>query len=198
VSVEKLTLLHQGVDLARFQPRSEVNRRDGSPVRVLIYSRLDLYREPTIWRLLEELESSDTRVTLLGEGEKFWNISDRFGTSITLAHFMPCTSIQNFLPTFDVVISSARGIMESLATDLPAICGGYEYAGPVLRDNIQNHLTVNITGYGMGIDPARVKDDVKRASTSSRAECRQLAEDFCSVQAFIDGLLRKRVLVTLS
>jgi glycosyltransferase involved in cell wall biosynthesis len=186
---EKLVLIHQGVDLERFAPRDPLSRTVAPQIRVLIYSRLDEHREPTIWRLLEQLEYSDARITLLGDGPKFWSICDRFGPSITPVHFIPCISIQNFLPNFDVVISSARGVMEALAMGLPALCGGFEYAGPVLRDNIRDHLKINITGFGMGVDPRRVCDDLKDAATMDSSSCRKLAEDYCSVQGFIDRLL---------
>jgi hypothetical protein len=78
--------------------------------------------------------------------------------------------------------------MEALAMGLPALCVGFEYAGPVLRDNIGEHLNVNITGFGMGIDPRSVCDDVQTAATIEPSACRSLAEDYCSVQTFIDGM----------
>jgi hypothetical protein len=122
-------------------------------------------------------------------------MNDRFGESIALVHFIPCTSIQNFLPNFDVVISSARGVMEGLAMGLPALCGGFEYGGPVLRSNIEAHLRVNITGARMGVDPGRVVQDVRDAGRMDRSECRALAEDYCSVQRFIDRLFEELALV---
>jgi hypothetical protein len=191
VPVEKLALIHQGVDLQRFEPQLPRDQLDRSSIRVLIYSRLDANRGPTIWNLLEELESSTMRVTLLGDGDTFWNISDRFGRSMTPVHFIPCTSIQNFLPTFDVVISSARGVMEALAMGIPAICGGFEYAGPVHRDNIRDLLKRNITGVGMGVDPKNVQEDVRTAATTDSSECRELAEDFCSVDRFVARLMEE-------
>jgi len=190
IADQKLVLLHQGVDLDRFTPLFPRQPVERARIRVLIYSRLDANREPTIWRLLEELESCNMRITLLGDGDKFWKLCDRFGTSITPINFIPCTSIQRFLPNFDVVISSARGVMEALAMGLPALCGGFEYAGPVLRDNIREHLTVNITGFGMGVDIADVCSDVNSAALLDWSACRALAEDFCSVQGFIDGLIQ--------
>jgi hypothetical protein len=187
---DELTLLHQAVDLDRFRPVLPRPQVDRSRIRVLVYSRLDANREPTIWRLLEELEFSDVRVTVLGDGDSFWKICDRFGASVTPVHFIPCTSIQNFQPNFDVVISSARGVMEALAMGLPAICGGFEYAGPVLESNIRDHLTVNITGFEMGVDAGQVPDDIASSALLDWSSCRALAEEYCSVQAFIDGLLR--------
>ncbi|HET9662008.1 MAG TPA: hypothetical protein VFP05_16910 [Thermomicrobiales bacterium] len=188
---EKLVLAHQGVDLSRFTPRFPRALADLSHIRVLIYSRLDANREPTIWKVLRRLECTSARVTLLGDGEQFWSICDRFGASITPIHFVPCTSIQNLLPNFDVVISSARGVMEALAMGLPALCGGYEYAGPVVRETIQDHLTVNITGFGMGVDMDCVWEDVRTAISFDPSACRSLAEDFCSVDRFIDRLLEE-------
>ncbi len=190
VPVEKLALIHQGVDLQRFEPQRSREQLDCSRIRVLIYSRLDANRGPTIWNLLEELESSTMRVTLLGDGDTFWSISDRFGSWMTPVHFIPCTSIQNFLPAFDVVISSARGVMEALAMGIPAICGGFEYAGQIRRDNIRELLKTNITGVGMGVDPKNVQEDVRTAvATKDSSECRKLAEDFCSVDRFIAHLI---------
>jgi hypothetical protein len=109
---------------------------------------------------------------------------------MTPVHFIPCTSIQNFLPAFDVVISSARGVMEALAMGIPAICGGFEYAGQIRRDNIRELLKTNITGVGMGVDPKNVQEDVRTAvATKDSSECRKLAEDFCSVDRFIAHLI---------
>ncbi len=192
---EKLVLMHQGVDLDRFTPVFPRTRVEAAPIRVLIYSRLDENREPTIWKVLELLEESSMRVTLLGDGEKYWDICDRFGASITPVHFIPCTSIQNFLPNFDVVISSARGVMEALAMGLPALCAGDEYAGPVLRDNIGELLTTNLTGVGMGKDPGGVCDDLREAAALDWTYCRDLAEAFCSAQSFADGLVQTLALV---
>jgi hypothetical protein len=189
MSSDKLVLIHQGIDLDRFSPRRQTDRGTPTDIDLLIYSRLDDDRAPTIWQLLEELEPSDIRITVLGDGASFWDMTDRFGERITQVHFIPCTSIQNFLTNFDVVISSARGVMEALAMGIPALCGGFEYAGPVLRENIAEQLTVNITGYGMGIDPAAVRHDVTRSAGTDPGEWRRLAEDYCSVRRFADRLL---------
>jgi hypothetical protein len=196
IPAEKLMLAHQGVDLDRFDERFPRPRVDPAHIRVLMYSRLDANREPTIWTMLEQLERTSARVTLLGDGERFWDICDRFGSTITPIHFVPCTSMQNFLPNFDVVISSARGVMEALAMGIPAICGGNEYAGPVVRATIRDHLTVNITGFGMGVDVDRLWDDVQTSISLDGASCRSLAEDFCSVDRFIDRLFEELLAVT--
>jgi glycosyltransferase involved in cell wall biosynthesis len=187
---EKLLLAHQGVDLMRFRPPHPRNRLDPAHIRVLIYSRLDANREPTIWRLLEQFEGTSARVTLLGDGDRFWSICDRFAAVITPVHFVPCTSIHHVLSNFDLVISSARGVMEALAMGIPALCGGYEYAGPVVQENIGRHLTVNITGFGMGTGPERVWEDTQKSVEISTEACRSLAETYCSVDLFIDRILQ--------
>jgi len=184
----KLVLIHQGVDLQRFMPSQETRKRTSREPNVLFYTRLHITKEGTLWRVLEELLGSAMRVTILGDGDAFWEISDRFGQRLTLINHIPCHSIHNFLPHFDVVISSGRGVMEALASGLPALCAGFDYGGPVLPTNIRRHLEVNITGFGMGADVAAIRDDIKTVLSLEQRTCRLMAEEHCSVETFLDKL----------
>jgi hypothetical protein len=105
-----------------------------------------------MWRVLEQLLRCDVRLTMLGDGDAFWKISDQYGGDLTLINHIPCHSIHNFLLHFDIVASAGRGILEALACGIPALCAGYEYGGPVLPSNIRRHMEVNITGYCMAAE----------------------------------------------
>ena len=128
------------------------------------------------------------RLTLLGDGEAFWKISDQYGRDLTLINHMPCHSMHNFLHHFDIVASAGRGVFEALACGLPALCAGYEYGGPVLPNNIQRHMEVNITGYRMAADLARMPEDIDMAMSLDRQTCRLMASEHGSVDTFLDRI----------
>ena len=185
---EKLVLIHQGVDTERFRLRPRKSSPSDCP-RVLVYSRMDGEKESAMVAVIERLLATDVRLTVVGAGEAFWRISDRFGTQMTLINHIPCHSIHHFMPEFDVVVSSGRGAMEALASGVPALCAGFEYAGLVTRENIRRLLETNLTGYGFGIDLSAISEDVRRTRLVSPLACRHLAEEHCSVDRFLDQLL---------
>ncbi len=128
-------------------------------------------------------------MTVLGAGEAFWRISDEFGDQVTLINHIPCHSIHRFLTDFDVIVSSGRGAMEALASGIPTLCAGFEYAGLITPDNIQTLLETNLTGYGFGIPVSAIADDVARAMRVSPTVCRRLAEEHLAVDRYLDQLL---------
>ena len=101
-------------------------------------------------------------MTVLGAGEAFWRISDDFGDQVTLINHIPCHSIHRFLTDFDVIVSSGRGAMEALASGIPTLCAGFQYAGLITPENIQTLLETNLTGYGFGIPVSAIADDVDK------------------------------------
>jgi hypothetical protein len=40
-----------------------------------------------MWRVLEQLLRCDVRLTMLGDGDAFWKISDQYGGDLTLIRF---------------------------------------------------------------------------------------------------------------
>jgi len=183
----KLKLVHHGVDVERFTPSHQIRERNKSRPNLLFYTRLDR-EESTMWRVLEELLRCDVRLTMLGDGDAFWAISDRYGSDLTLINHIPCHSIHNFLHHFDIVASAGRGLFEALACGLPALCAGYEYGGLVLPNNIRRHMEVNITGYRMASDLARMRQDIELAMSLEPETCRLMAENHGSVDTFLDKI----------
>jgi glycosyltransferase involved in cell wall biosynthesis len=185
----KLVLIPQGVDLCRFQPR-RLAAVPGAAPRVLVYSRLDGLKAATVTAVVERLAAAGADLTVLGDGEQFWPISDSLGSRITLVNFIPCHSIHNFLHQFDVVVSSGRGVMEALASGIPAICAGLGYGGPVLPENVERLLKANLTGYQAGDVPADLSADVAAALSLDPAACRAMAEARFDVETSVSRVTR--------
>jgi glycosyltransferase involved in cell wall biosynthesis len=188
IPIEKLVLIRQGVDLERFLPKPRSSGPSRDP-RVLVYSRMDHEKEATKRSVIEQLVKTNAQVTVLGAGEAFWRISDEFGDQVTLINHIPCHSIHRFLTDFDVIVSSGRGAMEALASGIPTLCAGFEYAGLITPDNIQTLLATNLTGYGFGIPVSAIADDVERAMLVRSTVCRRLAEEHLAVDRYLDQLL---------
>ncbi|HEX2190535.1 MAG TPA: hypothetical protein VHG51_16625, partial [Longimicrobiaceae bacterium] len=190
VPAHKLALVHQGVDLQRFRPAPRGPRADRSVPRVLVCSRLEGFKRPVVEAVIDSLAPREVDLTVVGDGAAFWPISDRWGARITLINHIPCHSIHNFIPGFDVVVSSGRGVMEALACGVPALCAGFGYAGPVHADNVGALLEANLTGAGMGADTSRLVHDVQRAMDVDPQVCREVAERHFCVDRFVSALLR--------
>ena len=141
-----------------------------------------------MWRILERLLLCNVKLTMLGDGDAFWKISDQYGRDLTLINYIPCHSIHNFLHHFDIVASAGRGVFEALACGLPALSAGYEYGGPVLPNNISRHMEVNITGYRMAADLAKMPQDIDMAMSLDRETCRLMASEHGSVDTFLDRI----------
>jgi glycosyltransferase involved in cell wall biosynthesis len=188
IPIEKLVLIRQGVDLERFMPKPRSLGQSRDP-RVLVYSRMDQEKETTKRSVIEQLVKANAQVTVLGAGEAFWRMSDEFGDQVTLINHIPCHSIHRFLTDFDVIVSSGRGAMEALASGIPTLCAGFEYAGLITPENIQTLLETNLTGYGFGIPVSAIADDVARAMLVRPAVCRRLAEEHLAVDRYLDQLL---------
>jgi len=183
----KLRMVHHGVDLERFKLSNDPEEKSKTRPELLFYTRLNR-QEATMWRILEQLLLCNVRLTLLGDGEAFWKVSDRYGSDLTLVNYIPCHSIHNFLHHFDIVASAGRGVLEALACGLLALCAGYEYGGLVLPNNIGRHMEVNITGYRMAADLAGMRQDIDVAMSLSRETCRLMASEHGSVDTFLDRI----------
>lgn len=190
VDVGRLVLIHQGVDLCRFRPASPTRRSAGIP-HVLWYTRLGRGKRDVIVSTIEQVLEFGYPLTVLGDGEAFWGLSDRFGEHISLVNHSPCHSMHNFIARFDVVISSGRGVMEALASDIPAICAGFGYAGLVEPHNIESLLRYNLTGFRINGGFERVGEDIARAMSLPSGVCREMAvthlDGEVTVSAIIDA-----------
>jgi glycosyltransferase involved in cell wall biosynthesis len=173
----RTALIPQGVDLKRFHPNAQPKLRTDLP-EVLWYTRLSPGKEDVLMKALAALIRSPCRVTILGDGEVFWQLSDRFGESACLVNFAPCHSIHNFISRFDVVVSSGRGVMEALACGIPVLCAGFGYAGLVTPSNVAGLVRYNLTGWLLEGGFERLPADLERAVGYPPSVCRSIAEEY--------------------
>jgi glycosyltransferase involved in cell wall biosynthesis len=185
----KAALIHQGVDMQRFRPKIHDTTLESGKTRVLIYSRMNSAKQRVVSGVVENLIPENVELTVLGDGDAFWHVSDRFGTDLTLINHIPCHSIHRFLLNYHVIISSGRGAMEGLASGVPVLCAGLGYGGPVLPENIRHLLKRNLTGYGLGCETTAILSDLSVAMSLDWRTCRRMAEDYCSADRFIDQLI---------
>lgn len=193
VDSSKLLLCQQGVDTERFSclahPKTQPNER----IRVLLFTRLIEQKRTTILSVLDELLQQPERynITVLGDGELFWDISNTYGHQITIINHIPCISIQRFLPEFDLVISSARGVMEACASGIPALCAGYGYAGVVNDDCIPRLMKRNLTGFGETAPVHNIHHDIRHALQQPRSYWRHLGTKYFNMNDFVLKILRE-------
>ena len=109
----KLIMVTHGVDLERFKLSNRYGGTRKTQPELLFYTRLNR-QEATMWRILERLLLCKVKLTMLGDGDAFWKISDQYGRDLTLINYVPCHSIHNFLHHFDIVASAGRGVLEAL------------------------------------------------------------------------------------
>jgi len=175
----QLLLAHQGVDLERFRPRDRRSPPATCP-RVLVLSRLD--RCANVLRsVIDRLLECECELTIVGDGLGFWELSDSAGHRMVLINYIPCHSMQHFIRQYELVVSAGRGVMEALASGVPALCAGFGYGGPVLEDNFEDQLRVNLTGFGMARPIERIGEDIQSVLPMDPAAWRALAEAHCSM-----------------
>jgi hypothetical protein len=180
---EKLLLCHQGVDMTRFVPR--VSSPPSEKTRVLVFTRLARQKRATLTAVLDELLKEDRyNITVLGDGDFFWELSNTYGNRVTVINHIPCNSIQNFLPGFDLIISSARGVMEACASGIPAICAGFGYAGVVSEEKIPGLMVRNLTGYGEQEDLSAIHQEIQKALGMHRSYWRSLSKKHFDMDNF--------------
>lgn len=182
----KLAFAPQGVDLRRFTVGPAQENRSEGKKRVLVYSRLDEEKHETLNKVIWALAELDIDLTVLGDGDGFWSISDHLAHKVTLINFIPCHSIHRIFKDYDLVVSSGRGVMEALASGKPAICAGRSYGGPVLKLNIDMLHRFNFTkseGAQYAIHNLAVHID--SALSLSPSTCRRLAEQLFDVDNFV-------------
>jgi hypothetical protein len=191
----KLLLCHQGVDMERFPLKEPAwkGQEQTAKIKVLLFTRLTLQKRTTILAVLNELlkQPQQYSITLLGDGELFWEISNVYGSLITVINHIPCNSIQTFLPAFDVVISSARGVMEACASGIPAFCAGLGYAALVSDENIPHLMIRNLTGYGEQAPIQDIHQEIGRALQVDKIYWRGLCRKYFSMDLFVQKLLRE-------
>ncbi|QDU63979.1 hypothetical protein Pan216_48600 [Planctomycetes bacterium Pan216] len=186
---EKLFLSIQGVDLDRFSPTRTVARRDGARPRVLVASRIDDNKQDAVRQVVDRLVERAIDLTVLGDGAGFWDLSDRLGHRLTLINHIPCHSIHRFLPQFDLVVSSARGVMEAFACGLPALCVGLDYGGAVTPDRLDELLERNLTGHASGRNLDQLDEDLTAALAVAGSDCRRIAEERFDATRVVEQLV---------
>jgi glycosyltransferase involved in cell wall biosynthesis len=187
VGPTKARLIHQGVDLVRFRP-DDSRVGSTSTTSVLLYSRLETGREVTLLAAAREL-APRMSLTVLGDGGSFWGYSDEIGQDVVLINHIPAHSIHNFLPQFQLVLSTGRGAMEALACGIPVILAGQGYGGVLTSQNIGLRLEFNLTGVEVQRSVAHVHEDAESALKLSKGNCRGIAENRLSMDRFVNELL---------
>jgi hypothetical protein len=192
IDSQKLLLCQQGVDIERFS-NPQLNGSEGrdKKIRVLLFTRLIQQKRATILATLHELlqRKECYNITVLGDGELFWELSNRFGHQLTVINHIPCISIQRFLPEFDVVISSARGVMEACASGIPVLCAGFGYAGVVNEECIPALMKRNLTGFGETTPVENIHRDIRHALRQPRNYWRNLSTKYFNMEDFVLRLL---------
>lgn len=185
----KLLLWHQGVNLERFQPAADKKEEvgKGANLKILLYTRLNEEKKTTVLGVVQALTAPGHHyeVTVLGDGDFFWEISNTYGHAVTVMNHIPCNSIHTFLPKFDLIVSSARGVMEACACGVPAICAGFGYAGLINNDNIPGLMVRNLTGFGESKGIASIHQDIARAVQRPATYWRNLGLKYFDMQDFI-------------
>ena len=193
---EKIFVCWQGIDLRRLTPwpTTEYSTLDGNELRVLVSSRLDMEKGTMVGEVINRLAADrSVDLTVLGDGSAFWPLSDRWGHRATFVNFVPSHSMHRFVPKFDVIVSSGRGVMEALACGKGAVGVGRAYLGDVTQDNILALREVNFSGLpGADIgDAETVVDDVHAAAAQSPTLLRGLAEKYFDAELFVRTMVRK-------
>ncbi len=195
INKDKLLLCQQGVDMDRFSFKGGAGSmmRKGDQIKVLLFTRLTLQKRATLISVLDELltRKEAYSITLLGDGDLFWEICNTYGHLITVVNHIPCNSIQTFLPGFDVVISSARGVMEACASGIPAFCAGLGYAGLVREENIPHLMIRNLTGFGEQVRVQSIHEEIKEALGKDRMHWRALSGKYFNMELFVQKVMKE-------
>jgi glycosyltransferase involved in cell wall biosynthesis len=138
---------------------------------------------------IEEAVNLGLDLTILGDGELFWEIADRYGDHVAILNYVPCHSVQNVIQQFDVVISSGRGVMEALACGIPTICAGVGYAGLVNGENVESLLRYNLTGAHLGNRCSLLGQDLACAGEIAPNDCRKIATQFFNAEEMVGGFV---------
>jgi len=190
IDYEKLLLFPQAVDVERF---TVAGLPYNEKIRVLLFTRLVQQKRATLLGILDELLKQPELydITVLGDGELFWEICNTYGQRITVVNHIPCISIHRFLREFDVVISSARGVMEACASGIPALCAGLGYAGVVTHERIPTLIKRNLTGYGEAIPVRNIHHHIRQALDRPRSYWRELGLKYFNMEDFVRRILNE-------
>jgi hypothetical protein len=188
----KLFVNWQGVDLERFRPAPMPKQTRPGP-KVLVYSRIDAEKRDAVTATIDSLAADPALdITVLGDGAGFWSISDKWGHRLTLINYIPCHSIHRFVPGYDVVVSSGRGVMEAMACAVPAIAVGRSFLGAVTPENVLELRGVNFSGYAGSNRPTdRIGETVRSCAGYGRDDLRRCAEKYFGVRGFVERLLKE-------
>lgn len=185
---DKLILCHQGVDLERFVPVA-MPPKQGS---TLLYTRLERNRIEVVRAVSNTLLSKGRSVTILGDGDCFWDIVDEYSSRAVIVHYVPFLSMPRFLGDFELVVSSGRGAMEAMSCGKPTISACFWYGGPVLASRVPDLLQGNLTGAPptKASKPiSELANDIDVALSAPQNSWRETAEAYFDMRRFAKQLL---------
>ncbi|HZX31373.1 MAG TPA: glycosyltransferase family 4 protein, partial [Rhodocyclaceae bacterium] len=143
VPMERIAMLHYGVDVERFHP--SVGRRKEGPFRVLYVGRLS--RPKGVRYLLQafsELALDNAELLMVGTVTDAEDILERYRGVFRHVSQVPSREIQAWFQTADIFVfpSLLEGmplvVLEAMATGLPVITT--ENAASVVRDGIDGYV----------------------------------------------------------
>jgi hypothetical protein len=190
ISPTSLVMFNHGVDLQRF---SWVKRALDTPEqkkKILISGRLEGNRGRTLINLISELSPStrtDLDITVLGMGDIFWELADKYGNCLVLIPCINQSSMPHFIAQFDLIIGSGRIVMEALAIDRPVLVAGENYVGQITPENAKLLQFGNLTGTEQASRITSIYDDICSA-IASKFSNRIIAEEYFNMELFTTGV----------
>lgn len=216
VSPEKIYVIPNGIDLAKFNPQVDASRVSeelgltSDDLTIVYISRLMGARGEIALRLIEALpeiqqQFPKVKLVIVGEGDKYDSISQRasvYNTNVSENKVL-VTGARLDTPVLmkmaDVAVGVGRVALEAMAMEKPVIIAGEAgFMGPLTPDNLEKARQHNFSGRGTKrvTDAHNMASDIKLllADPKLRLELgkfgRQVVSTYFSIEAMTDEILK--------